>query len=73
MNIELRAGKPEDAEITGQICYEAFRTISETHNFPPDLPNPKTAIGLGSMLLNRPDVYSVVAELDGKIVGSNFL
>ncbi len=73
MSLILRAGKPEDAEKTGKICYEAFKTISEKHNFPPDMPNPETAIGLTTMLLNRPDVYSVVAELDGEIVGSNFL
>ena len=73
MNLELRAGKPEDAEITGRICYEAFRAISEKHNFPPDMPSPEIAIGLTSMLLNRADIYSVVAELDGEIVGSNFL
>jgi len=73
MSLILRVGKPADAEKTGQICYEAFKTISEKHNFPPDMPNPETAIGLTTMLLSRPDVYSVVAELDGEIVGSNFL
>src|SRR5215204_2180250 len=73
MSLNLRAGKPEDAEITGQICYEAFKTIAENHNFPQDFPAPEVAIGLTSMLLTRPDIYSVVAELDGEIVGSNFL
>ncbi len=73
MNLNLRAGNPEDAEITGQICYQAFRTISEKHNFPPDMPSPEIAIGLTSMLLSRADIYSVVAELDGEIIGSNFL
>jgi predicted N-acetyltransferase YhbS len=73
MSLILRAGKPEDAEITGQICYEAFKSIAEKHNFPVDFPIPETAIGLMKMLLSRPDAYSVVAEFDGRIVGSNFL
>jgi predicted N-acetyltransferase YhbS len=73
MSLIFRAGKPEDAEKTGQIAYEAFRTIAENHNFPPDLPSPEMAKGFAAMLLNRPDVYSVVAEQDGEIAGSNFL
>lgn len=73
MNLNLREGKPEDAEKLGIICYEAFKTISEKHNFPPDFPAPEIAVGLMNMLLNRDDVYSVIAELDGETVGSNFL
>lgn len=63
----------EDAERCGVICYEAFKRISEHHNFPQDFPAPEAAIGLLSMLLSRSDVYSVVAEVDGQIAGSNFL
>src|SRR5829696_8261820 len=73
MSLILRAGKPEDAEIIGHIGFEAFRTISENHNFPPDFTVPEMAVGLAGMLLSRPDIYSVVAEMDGEIVGSNFL
>ena len=70
----LRPRKPEDAEALGKICYEAFKTISEAHNFPPDFPSSEVATGLISMLLSRPDVYSVVGEdVDGRPVGSNFL
>jgi GNAT superfamily N-acetyltransferase len=72
-NIILRPGRPEDAEVCGAICYEAFKTISEHHNFPPDFPAPEIAIGLLSQILSRSDVYSVVAEADGRVVGSNFL
>jgi hypothetical protein len=70
----LRPGKPEDAAVLGEICYNAFTRISREHNFPPDFPGPEMAVGFMSMMLSRPDVYSVVAEdRDGKIVGSNFL
>src|SRR5215213_5387126 len=73
MEVTLRPGTPNDAEACGVICYEAFKRISEQHNFPPDFPSPEPAIGLLSQLLAGPDVYSVVAERDGKVVGSNFL
>ena len=72
-NIILRRGRPEDADKCGVICFEAFKSISDRHNFPRDFPSPEPAIGLLSFLLSRPDVYSVVAELDGRVVGSNFL
>lgn len=73
MNINLRAGRPADAEICGRICFEAFKTISGKHNFPWDFPSPEAGIGLMTHILSREDVYSVIAEIDGKIVGSNFL
>ncbi len=73
MEVILRPGKPEDAEACGSICYDAFRTISDQHNFPRDFPAPEAAVWFMSELLPRDDVYSVVAEVDGRIVGSNFL
>lgn len=73
MNITLRPGKAEDAARCGAICYEAFKKIAEQHNFPPDLPSAEAGMGLLSQLLGHPGFYGVVAELDGQIVGSNFL
>src|SRR5688572_11531667 len=70
----LRPGRAEDAELLGNICYEAFKNISEEHNFPPDFPSPEAAIDLMVMMLSTPTVYSVVAEdHDSRIAGSNFL
>ena len=73
MNITLRPGRPDDAQACGQICYEAFNTISNQHNFPPDFAEPEQAIGLLSYLLSLKNVYSVIAEVDDRVVGSNFL
>ena len=69
----LRIGRPEDAENLGFICYGAFKAIAEEHNFPPDFPSPEFAVGLIGSLLSRGDVYSVVAEAGGRVIGSNFL
>lgn len=73
MNLTLRPGTAADAEACGTICYHAFKTISDAHNFPPDFPSPEVAIGLMTWALSHPRIYSVVAEVDGRVVGSNFL
>jgi GNAT superfamily N-acetyltransferase len=73
MKLKLRPGTAGDAEAGGLICYQAFQSIAEQHNFPPDFPTPSVAISLLSHLLARKDVYAVVAEADGRVVGSNFL
>jgi predicted N-acetyltransferase YhbS len=73
VNISLRAGNPDDAEACGSICYKAFKAIADQHNFPPDFCDRETAVGLLSQLLSRKDIYSVVAESSGRVVGSNFL
>jgi GNAT superfamily N-acetyltransferase len=53
--------------------YEAFKAIAEQHNFPPDFPSPQLASEVMSVQLLHRGLYSVVAESDGRIVGSNFL
>ena len=69
----VRAGRSEDAETCGLICYEAFKAIADEHNFPPDFPSSEVSGGLLTSLLSRGDLYRVVAEVDGRVVGSNFL
>jgi predicted N-acetyltransferase YhbS len=73
MNVILRHGTPADAAACGAICFEAFKSIASEHNFPPDFPSAEIATGGIKMLLVHPGVYAVVAEQDGKVVGSNFL
>src|SRR5919202_4613458 len=73
MDATLRPGRPEDANTCGEICYEAFKAIAAQHNFPPDFPSREVAVDLLRMLLSHPGFYAVVAEADGRIVGSNFL
>jgi GNAT superfamily N-acetyltransferase len=71
--LKLRPGHVEEAGVLGKICFEAFDAISSAHNFPRDFPSSEIATGLMSMLLSRPDIYSVVAVEGGRPVGSNFL
>jgi GNAT superfamily N-acetyltransferase len=71
--LTLRAGNPDDAQTCGEICYRAFETLTAQYNFPSDFPTVDAAQELMSLLLDRADIYAVVAEVDGQIVGSNFL
>jgi predicted N-acetyltransferase YhbS len=71
--LTTRRAAPEDAAVCGRICYDAFAHISAQHNFPCDLPSAEVATGFMTMLFSAPGFYAVVAELDGRIVGSNVL
>jgi predicted N-acetyltransferase YhbS len=73
MQIQIRPARPEDAAELGRICYQAFKTISEAHNFPPDIPSAETAAGILSMFISHPGFYGVAAEVDGRLIGSNFM
>jgi GNAT superfamily N-acetyltransferase len=73
MDLTLREAVPADAEECGRICYEAFATVSTSHGFPPDFPSVEAATGPIRWLIAHPDIYGVVVELDGRIVGSSFL
>src|SRR6266542_2514659 len=73
MNLTLRPGTPADAERCGTICYEAFKAIADRHQFPPDCPSPQAAVASTERRFSHADYYAVVAELEGRIVGSVFL
>jgi predicted N-acetyltransferase YhbS len=73
MKVNMRRATLEDAAVLGQINYDAFKAIGDAHNFPPDFPSVDQAVGTVTALISTPGVYSVVAEADGKIAGSNFM
>jgi GNAT superfamily N-acetyltransferase len=72
-SVAVRRARPEDASVCGQICFDAFCRISTEHGFPPDFPSPDVTVGILSMPFSHPQFYCVVAELDGRLVGSNCL
>jgi predicted N-acetyltransferase YhbS len=73
MNLTFRECQQEDAPACGEICFTAFKTIANDHNFPEDFPNAQVTTGMLTGLITHPGFYGVLAELDGEIVGSNFL
>ena len=71
--VTIRPATSADLEDTSRICFEAFNDISGHHNFPPDFPAIEVARGLMEMILPAAFVWGIVAEHDGRVVGSNFL
>ncbi len=69
--IELREAGPDDQTDCGRILYAAFLDIAERHRFPPDFATPEIAHGVMGFVLKRS--YGVVAEREGRVLGSNFL
>ncbi len=71
--VTIRTATPDDAAQCGQICFDAFASISGAHGFPPDIPAPEAAAGFLGSMFSHPGFYCVVATIDGKIAGSNCL
>lgn len=71
--VTLRQAEPSDAEACAQIVYDAFAGIDDHHRFARDFPVPEAAAQFMEMWVPHPSVWGVVAEIDGRIVGSNFL
>jgi hypothetical protein len=73
MIAQIRPAIAADAEACGHIIFEAFKGIAEKHGFPPDFPSVEAATQLATIFIADPSIYGVVAEMDGRVVGSNFL
>jgi predicted N-acetyltransferase YhbS len=71
--LTVRLATPADSAVCGEICYRAFSKINGAHNFPCDFPGPDASTGLLLALFSAPGFFCVVAEIDGRIVGSNVL
>lgn len=72
-DIVIRPATAQDAPICGDICYRAFSAINAAHNFPCDFPNPEVAVGVINAMFTAPGIYCVMAEREGRILGSNCL
>ncbi|HEY0170977.1 MAG TPA: GNAT family N-acetyltransferase [Pyrinomonadaceae bacterium] len=73
MDVTIRPVTTTDVEECGRICYEAFKTISDAHNFRPDFATAESGVEFVGALVHNPNVFGVVAEAGGRVVGSNFL
>jgi predicted N-acetyltransferase YhbS len=71
--VTIRPATAADARICGPICYEAFKAINTAHNFPPDFANAEATTGILSTMFTTEGLYGVVAEREGRIIGSNVL
>ena len=73
MQAQIRSATREDADVCGEICYRAFCAIADQHNFPHEFPALEVAKSVVTTMISKPGFYGIVAELDGRIAGSNFM
>ena len=73
MNTQIRRASREDIEVCGEICYRAFCELADQHNFPHEFPNLEAAQGVVRSMISNPGIYGIVAEMNGRIAGSNFM
>lgn len=71
--VEVRPALERDAPECGRIMYEAFGTIADAHGVVPDFPSAEIALRVARSYVADPSIYGIVAEIDGAVVGSNFL
>jgi len=72
-SLVIRRAAAADVDACAHICYQAFTTINAEHNFPPDFPSRDVARHVISWMFLHPKFFCVVAEQNGKVVGSNCL
>jgi predicted N-acetyltransferase YhbS len=72
-SVEVRPIEGRDVDTAGRIAFEAFAGIADRHGFPRDFPTEASARELVSAFTEHPSIWGIVAEVDGRVVGSNFL
>src|SRR5918995_1342805 len=73
MSLTIRSIEQNDMNDCGRIGYEAHKFISSIHGYPSEQPSEEYGIALIRSLLNNPYSWGVLAERQGKILGSIFL
>jgi GNAT superfamily N-acetyltransferase len=71
--VSVREIEPGDVGECARICFEAFGGLADHHRFARDFPSCEFTEGMMQNFVSSPSMWGVVAHLDGRIVGSNFL
>ena len=73
MSVIIRPIERNDIESCGRVGYQAHKTISSAHGYPSEQPSEEFGIGLIRSLLDNQNSWGVLAERQGRILGSIFL
>jgi predicted N-acetyltransferase YhbS len=74
MKVEIRRATSADIDVCARINYEAFKGISDRHQFPiTDFPTLDVSTELITLLIDSPLFFGVVAESEGTVVGCGFI
>jgi predicted N-acetyltransferase YhbS len=71
--LTVRSIEQADAETCGKIGFQAHKKISSAQGYPSEQPSVEFAVHMIKTLLGNPNSWGVLAEQEGKIVGSIFL
>ncbi len=69
MNLVIRRATHQDLDVCARINYEAFKGISDRHQFPTDFPTLDFATEITGLLIENSSYFDIVAEAEGTIVG----
>ena len=73
MGTSIRPAVAADAEACGRVIHDAFKGIADAHGFPPDFPSAEAGSRLAATMIASPAAFGVVAEENGRVIGSNFM
>jgi len=74
MDARIRLAAQADIMACGRIMHEAFKGINERHGFEnTEVPTVEYGCGGAGFWIRNPSCYGVVAETEGRVVGSCFL
>jgi GNAT superfamily N-acetyltransferase len=73
MKLDLIPATAEQIPLLGDICHRAFSALHDRFGIERDIPDSEVGSMILSQTVKRPDYTGVMAVLDGRIVGSNFL
>jgi GNAT superfamily N-acetyltransferase len=75
MDLLVHIRRPTSADIDGcaRVIYDAFKGIADLHGFPPDFHSVQATTRVASFFIDHPAIFSVIAEVEGRVVGTSFL
>lgn len=73
MSLLVRPFTEADVPEGGRILFEAFGHLADHHRFERDFPSAEVTSGLLGMVAAHPGFWTVAAEQDGRLLGSNVL
>lgn len=73
MPVRVRPIEHDDVDAAARIVFDAFAGIADRHAFPRDFADVDSARQLVSAFTGHPQIWGVIAERNGRVIGSNFL
>lgn len=73
MDAIIRRATPADAEICGNLLYEAFEKVADRYGYPSIYPSRELPAGYSKFAIAHPLSFSAIAEKDGEIIGVAFM